>query len=46
MMSDDPKLAWYTALWTHIRDQAKAATRADLFDTAEALHVNRARKTP
>jgi hypothetical protein len=39
-MSEDPRLAWYQRLWEHIRQEAEAASAAELFSTAEAMHVN------
>jgi len=39
-VSDDPRLQWYQRLWNHIRSEAEAASEAELFPTAECLHIN------
>jgi hypothetical protein len=39
-LSKGPQLEWYQRLWEHIRREAKAAAEADLFASAEALHIN------
>jgi hypothetical protein len=39
-MSADLRRAWHQRLWEHIRQEAEAATAAELFSTAEAMHVN------
>ena len=39
-MSEDPRFEWYLRLWRLIQAEAKAATDAELFASAEALHIN------